>query len=75
MNIKPKLRGDTAYELVKAIEKVVNGVDGKGLAKSCLNCRLFDEATEICGKFNMRPPARVIAYSCEHYEDCDDIPF
>jgi hypothetical protein len=41
--------------------------------RTCLNCERFTEATETCGKWNARPPARVIAAGCEDH--VDEIPF
>lgn len=29
----------------------------------------FSEATETCGKYHVRPPARVIAMGCEDYAE------
>lgn len=45
--------------------------------KCCLTCDNFKETEEICMKFKMKPPARVIAFSCgENYENInDEIPF
>lgn len=46
--------------------------------KNCLNCIHWNESNEICGKFNSRPPAEIIVYSCEFHQDSDiddDIPF
>lgn len=75
MSIKPKLRNETTYHITTAIQNWMAGVDGKGMTRSCISCRLFDEKTEFCTLFNQRPPARVIAFGCDKYEDCDDIPF
>lgn len=47
----------------------------EGLHATCLSCLNFDEKAEYCNKFSARPPARVIAFSCESYDDNDDIPF
>jgi len=44
-----------------------------GAMQSCLNCYHFNEKDEICGKYQMRPPARVIVTSCPEWED--EIPF
>ena len=46
-----------------------------GLVSSCLSCKAFTESAELCGKFGSRPPARIIAFGCEHYKDSDTIPF
>lgn len=48
--------------------------------KNCLNCAHWIEENEICGKFNSRPPAEIIVYSCDHHLEPksnldDDIPF
>lgn len=46
------------------------------IVKNCITCGSFDEEKEICKKFNARPPAKVIAFSCESYDNVDsDIPF
>lgn len=45
------------------------------IVKSCLTCGYFIEETEVCNKFNAKPPARVIAFSCESYDGSCDIPF
>ena len=44
-----------------------------GLFQSCLNCVHFNEASELCGLVNQRPPARVIALGCPQHSD--EIPF
>lgn len=41
--------------------------------KSCLTCDNFNEPNETCRLNGLRPPARVIAFGCECYED--EIPF
>jgi hypothetical protein len=46
------------------------------VVKSCLSCDTFNEETEVCSKFNARPPARVIAFSCGDYANInEEIPF
>lgn len=46
-----------------------------GLGSNCISCKKFDEPSEICKKYNQRPPARIIALGCEFWEDNDTIPF
>ncbi len=42
--------------------------------KTCLTCDHFAETKgENCNKFGGRPPARVIAFGCDGYEN--EIPF
>ncbi len=40
---------------------------------TCITCVNWQETK--CGKFDVIPPASVIADGCEHYEDEDQIPF
>lgn len=42
--------------------------------KSCIHCGHFDELIEQCKLTNQRPPARVIAFGCELYDN-NYIPF
>lgn len=70
-----KLRSDVSHELHLLLSRALMGADGKGATMSCINCTNFDESTEICKKYLQRPPARIIAYSCEAHEDANDIPF
>jgi len=57
-----------ARELTEAMRKELDRA-----TRTCLNCELFTEATETCGKWNARPPARIIAAGCEDH--VDEIPF
>lgn len=43
------------------------------VTRTCVNCCHFDETKELCRMANKRPPARVIAFGCEKYED--EIPY
>ena len=38
---------------------------------SCLTCKHFTEATELCGLCGQRPPARTIVHACPHWLDVD----
>lgn len=43
---------------------------------SCVSCLHFDEAGMFCHKYQLKPPATIIANSCiVGYEDRDEIPF
>lgn len=72
-----RVRGLPRNEIVHQIYAKVSDllVVSNGATKSCINCTHFDEPTETCKLFNARPPARVIALSCERYDDVDSIPF
>lgn len=43
-----------------------------GYLSSCLNCHHWQHNQEICGKFNQRPPAKIIVSGCEEHTD---LPF
>lgn len=43
------------------------------MTRCCPNCVHFKPGNEECGLVGARPPARVIAFGCEKYED--EIPF
>lgn len=55
-------------ELTKAMRTEIDRA-----TRTCLNCEYFDEPNELCGKWNARPPARIIATGCADHQD--DIPF
>ena len=44
----------------------------QGYFSTCLNCHHWQSETEICGKFNQRPPAKIIVSGCEEHTD---VPF
>lgn len=43
------------------------------LRRSCVTCENFDPKNEVCKMVNQRPPAHVVAFGCEQYEQ--EIPF
>ena len=46
------------------------------MIKSCITCETFNESTEVCNKYKMKPPARIIAFGCPDYNNIsEDIPF
>jgi hypothetical protein len=47
-------------------------IEKQGWGKTCLDCHFFNEQTEICGKWNARPPARTIVEACPAF---DPVPF
>ena len=71
--MKPKVRQITAIEVKALLNKIF--VQHDYPFQNCLNCLNFRVETEICGLCNMRPPAKIIVYGCDLYEDKEDIPF
>lgn len=72
-----KLRIDAEYTLSNAITKSVQKAieTTKPIYRSCVNCEHFNELNgEQCKLAKARPPARIIAYGCERWEDIE-IPF
>lgn len=79
MDIKPKLRQEAHTEvysaLVNSVKRVLENQDHFPY-QNCLKCLNFDEKpNEICRLYDMRPPAKVIVYGCDKFEDGSDIPF
>lgn len=61
-----------------AITLAIQNADAKLIPvvrRSCIACMHFNEQAELCGKFNARPPARVIAFACPEYIEDSNIPF
>jgi len=56
--------GEVAGKLAGQLQKA---------CQSCVHCDHFEQAKEICTLNGLRPPAKIIAFGCECYED--EIPF
>lgn len=69
---KPIIRAETYATLQTAFSRILNA---QYPFQNCLNCTHWDYGNDQCGKFKAKPPTDVIIYSCESYEDNDDIPF
>ena len=77
---KPKIRKEASLEfhhnIVQTVFKTLEQNSDKYFPfQSCINCEHFDEPNEICKKYNVRPPLRILLFACEMYEDNQDIPF
>ena len=60
-------------ELIDLFEAAMLGAASEiELTVSCLTCKAFSEAQELCGLYHARPPARTIAYGCAQWEDLDE---
>lgn len=59
---------DAIKQCAKAIGQAV--ADGRS---TCVHCRHFREADELCLMADQRPPAKVIAFGCPAFDP--DIPF
>lgn len=72
--IRPRIRSDKRHDLRDYFMQAIEAWTPE-LVTTCITCMHFNEPTETCGKFKMRPPARVIAYACKDYFAPDEIPF
>lgn len=70
----PTIRPSSTSSVQYAIEKIFKVREADFPYRNCLNCINWDHGNEICKMFNARPPATIIVYSCEKYEE-NDIPF
>jgi hypothetical protein len=70
-----KLRDHALSTAYSILHEGLKRIHDNPATQSCLTCAYFIEKNETCQKYQARPPARVIAYSCESYVDNDDIPF
>jgi hypothetical protein len=43
--------------------------------QNCLNCLNWKHKEDICGKYNIKPPTKIIVNSCPDYVDEMEIPF
>lgn len=77
--MKPTLRKEASIDLRAAITGAIWAQFNRNDIfpfKNCLNCLHFTENTMYCKRWNARPPARVIAYSCgDAHDDISEIPF
>lgn len=72
----PLIRDGLAEAVCQRIIQSMRSVlAGELPVSSCLSCVHFNEPNEICGRYNQRPPARVIANGCPEYIDYYDVPF
>jgi hypothetical protein len=66
--------------LVEMLKQAVSGavigiMNEEKPTPSCISCVHFIEQQETCRLYNGRPPARVIAYGCESYNDVLEVPY
>lgn len=75
MKIKTRTAGSARIVgiMIAALEDA--DIEDGMLQPSCITCEHFNEAAELCTKYNARPPARVIVFACDAYEDNNPIPF
>lgn len=64
MNVDGMAEAAKAY--TSAMERAV---------KCCPNCEHFKTGAELCALNNLSPPAKIIAFGCECFEEEKYIPF
>lgn len=57
---------------------LAGNMDDMGMFRTCLNCEHWIEGTphniqQICGKYKVRPPTKIIVCGCDDHSD--NIPF
>lgn len=45
----------------------IDACEAAGYFRNCTGCCYWSGKTEICNKFNVRPPVSVIVKGCEEY--------
>lgn len=71
----PILRDLEAEHIKHNLMKLFNVTAINYPYKNCLNCKNWNEKSDICGRYNARPPTEIIVYSCPDHDDNDEIPF
>lgn len=73
----PKLRKEVLLDLKSSLDGIVQRyIETSPFPfQNCLSCCHFIEQTEVCRQFNAKPPARVICFGCDKFEDVNQIPF
>lgn len=69
---KPILRQEAWLNLNSAI---VQHITTANIFQNCLNCMNWDFGKDQCKKYQAKPPAEIIVYSCPDYQDDGEIPF
>lgn len=78
MKPKPTLREEAKLEVSSAAAhsaiRVLEMV-GNYPYKTCVRCDNFNLKDELCKLYSLRPPAEIIAFGCEKYDDDEWVPF
>lgn len=53
----------------------MHGKEAEKMLTCCVNCLHFNIDSELCKIAKARPPAKIIAFGCDSFEDIDKIPF
>ncbi len=74
---RPTLRDEHHIDIIAYIRGIERKIteERNYPYRNCLNCQHFVEGLENCKRWNMRPPARVIAYGCPDHLDVEGVPF
>jgi hypothetical protein len=63
----------TVAQVLRAQLKAIvdDAMDEAGVLQTCLHCKRFNEAAEVCNGFSppVRPPARVIVFGCASFDE------
>lgn len=62
-----------SYEAMQSLGKLTKDSLQRAM-QCCPNCNNFDAMREVCKLNNLKPPATIIAFSCEKF-NWNDCPF
>lgn len=68
-----KLKREIDIELFATKASRLFAEEVRKLHRNCVTCEHFDKRSETCDLNKMRPPAEIISYGCECYDE--EIPF
>jgi hypothetical protein len=74
----PILRNEQYVDFKSCVDRVVTDYIKNPAAypfQTCLNCMYWKPEQDLCGKWNAKPPAEIIVFSCPDYKDDGEIPF
>jgi hypothetical protein len=60
-------------ERARTVQQLSEYLMDNGYFRNCLNCKEWNEVSELCTKYLQRPPAKVIVTGCSEHSDL--IPF
>ena len=76
--MNPKLREIPHIDLYSKLNDAIRNIFNDPAShpyQNCLNCMHWSAGSDLCVKYNQKPPTEILIYSCPSYEDIAQIPF